>query len=52
MHHGKHLKRLGRKTTLHRQDMLRNMLTSLIKHGRIETTWTKAKSLQRLADKV
>ncbi|KAI9298306.1 50S ribosomal protein L17, partial [Neoconidiobolus thromboides FSU 785] len=52
MYHGKHLKKLGRKTTQHRMDMLKNMVTSLIKNDRIETTWVKAKSMQRLADKM
>jgi large subunit ribosomal protein L17 len=32
--------------------MLRNMVTSLIKHERIETTLPKAKELRHLADKV
>ena len=30
--------------------MLRNMVTSLIHHGRIETTVPKAKELRRVAD--
>ncbi len=32
--------------------MLRNMVTSLIKHERIVTTLAKAKTLQRVADKI
>ncbi|MEG3066929.1 MAG: 50S ribosomal protein L17 [Syntrophaceticus schinkii] len=32
--------------------MLRNMTTSLIKEERIETTLTRAKEVQRLADKM
>ena len=44
-------RRLGR-TTSHKWAMLRNMVTSLIKHERIETTLPKAKELRHLADKV
>eukprot|EP01102_Stenamoeba_stenopodia_P000842 TRINITY_DN10791_c0_g1_i1.p1 TRINITY_DN10791_c0_g1~~TRINITY_DN10791_c0_g1_i1.p1 ORF type:complete len:172 (-),score=35.15 TRINITY_DN10791_c0_g1_i1:93-608(-) len=40
---------LGR-TASHRKLMLRNMATSLILHTRIETTLTKAKRLQPLAE--
>jgi ribosomal protein L17 len=36
----------------HKWAMLRNMVTSLIKHERIETTMPKAKELRRVADKV
>jgi large subunit ribosomal protein L17 len=32
--------------------MLRNMLTSLIEHEQITTTWFKAKEVQRIADKL
>jgi large subunit ribosomal protein L17 len=32
--------------------MLRNMTTSIIAHGRIETTETRAKELRKLADKM
>ncbi|KAJ1659800.1 54S ribosomal protein L8, mitochondrial [Dispira simplex] len=39
-------------TWSYRRAMYRNMLTSLIKYGRIETTVTKAKELCRVADKV
>ncbi|HHW29265.1 MAG TPA: 50S ribosomal protein L17 [Syntrophomonadaceae bacterium] len=35
-----------------RRAMLRNMTTSLIKEERIETTLTRAKEVQRLADKM
>ncbi len=35
-----------------RRAMLRNMTTSLIKEERIETTVTRAKEVQRLADKM
>ena len=44
-------RKLGR-TTSHRIAMLRNMVTSLFEHGRIETTTEKAKELRRVADKM
>ncbi len=44
-------RRLDR-TTEHRTAMLRNMVTSLIRHERIVTTTPKAKELKRFADKV
>jgi large subunit ribosomal protein L17 len=44
-------RRLDR-TTEHRTAMFRNMVTSLIRHERIETTVPKAKELKRIADKV
>ncbi|HBH11883.1 MAG: LSU ribosomal protein L17p, partial [Clostridiales bacterium 38_11] len=47
---GKHRK-LGRQSD-HRVAMLRNMTTSIIAHGRIETTETRAKELRKLADKM
>ena len=43
--------KLGR-TTAHRRAMLANMASSLIKHGRIETTLPKAKALRGLADRL
>ncbi|MGB5822499.1 MAG: 50S ribosomal protein L17 [Proteocatella sp.] len=36
----------------HRNLMLRNMTTDLLKHGRITTTETRAKELKRMADKM
>lgn len=42
---------LGR-TGSHRRAMFRNMVTSLIQHGRIQTTLVKAKALRHLADRV
>jgi len=42
---------LGRKSS-HRQALLRNLVTSLIKHESISTTWHKAKEAQRLADQL
>ncbi len=50
----RHLK-AGRKlsrTTSHRLATLRNMVTSLIEHERIQTTDAKAKELKRFADKI
>lgn len=44
------LRKLGRPTD-HRKAMLRNQVTSLLKHGRIETTVNKAKETQRMAEK-
>mmetsp|Transcript_8263 Transcript_8263/g.9412 ORF Transcript_8263/g.9412 Transcript_8263/m.9412 type:complete len:196 (-) Transcript_8263:30-617(-) len=44
-------RKLGRKTS-HKWAMLRNMVTSLIKHERIVTTVAKAKELRHLADHV
>mmetsp|Transcript_7539 Transcript_7539/g.10219 ORF Transcript_7539/g.10219 Transcript_7539/m.10219 type:complete len:179 (-) Transcript_7539:71-607(-) len=40
------------RTPTHKWAMLRNMVTSLIKHERIQTTLPKAKELRYLADKV
>ncbi|SMQ55950.1 unnamed protein product [Zymoseptoria tritici ST99CH_3D7] len=36
----------------HRKALLRNLVTSLIKHESIQTTWPKAKEAQRLAEKL
>lgn len=51
MRHKKAGRKLGR-TTSHREAMLRNMVCSLIEHGRITTTVPKAKEARRLAEKV
>jgi ribosomal protein L17 len=40
------------RSSSHRQALLRNLVTSLIKHESITTTWAKAKEAQRLAEKV
>ncbi|HHU61253.1 MAG TPA: 50S ribosomal protein L17 [Natronincola sp.] len=45
------LKKLGR-TSGHRKALLRNQVTDLVLHGRIETTIPKAKSIKPLADKM
>lgn len=49
MRHGKALRKLGRNPS-HRRALLRNLATSLIIHGRIETTLPKAKELKSVAD--
>ena len=51
MRHNKHHASLG-VTREHRAAMLSNMGASLIKHGRIETTLTKAKALRPFIEKV
>lgn len=45
------MRKLGLRTDP-RRAMLRNMTTSLLKEERIETTLTRAKEVQRLADKM
>ncbi|HLR35627.1 MAG TPA: 50S ribosomal protein L17 [Tissierellales bacterium] len=45
------LRKLGRRTD-HRKAMLRNQVTSLLEHGKIETTVTKAKETKRMTDKM
>ena len=42
---------LGRDSA-HRQALLRNLVTSLIDHESIATTWPKAKEAQRVAEKL
>ncbi len=51
MRHKKTVKKLGVKKN-HRQAMMRNMVVSLLDHGRIITTHAKAKVLKSLADKM
>jgi len=51
MRHNKHHASLG-VTREHRESMLSNMAASLIKHGRIKTTVTKAKALRPFIEKV
>lgn len=45
------LRKLGRPTD-HRKAMLRNLVTSLLRHGKIETTVTRAKETKRMAEKM
>ena len=40
------------RSSAHRQALLRNLVTSLIAHESIRTTWHKAKEAQRLAEKL
>jgi large subunit ribosomal protein L17 len=51
MRHGNGLKKLNRSST-HRRATLRNMVTALFTHGRIETTHIKAKALRPVAEKL
>ncbi|MCK9362728.1 MAG: 50S ribosomal protein L17 [Syntrophales bacterium] len=51
MGQGKFGSKLGR-TTSHRKAMLRNMVTSLFKYEKIQTTNTKAQELKKVADKM
>ncbi|KAK0719691.1 ribosomal protein L17 [Lasiosphaeris hirsuta] len=40
------------RTSSHRQALLRNLVTSLVREEAIHTTWPKAKEAQRLAEKL
>jgi large subunit ribosomal protein L17 len=51
MRHNKSGRKFGR-TSSHRQAMTRNMITSLLRAGRIETTEAKAKELRRWVEKL
>jgi len=51
MRHAKRGGKLGR-TSAHRKAMLRNLVTSLLDHERIETTDAKAKEVRRLTDRM
>ncbi len=51
MRHRKSGRKLNR-TSSHRHMMLRNMVTSLLDHGQIQTTLAKAKEVRRLADRI
>ncbi len=51
MRHKTLSRRLSR-TTSHRRAMMRNMVTSLFQHDKIETTWIKAKELRPLAERM
>ena len=50
MRHNKHHASLG-VTREHREAMLSNLASSLIEHGRIQTTLTKAKALRPFIEK-
>ncbi len=45
------LRKLGRRTD-HRTAMLRNQVQSLFEHGRIQTSVTRAKETQKIAEKM
>ncbi|MBU2512457.1 50S ribosomal protein L17 [bacterium] len=51
MRHLKAGKRLGI-TTSHRKAMMRNLVTSLLEHGEIKTTITRAKEMRKYFDKM
>ncbi len=51
MRHRKRKGKLGRDSA-HRSALLRNMVTSLLKHEQIETTDAKAAELQRIAERM
>ncbi|UCG42361.1 MAG: 50S ribosomal protein L17 [candidate division WOR-3 bacterium] len=51
MRHGSKLKKLGRDSS-HREAMFRNMLTSLVRYERIQTTLPKAKEARRFAERL
>jgi large subunit ribosomal protein L17 len=51
MKHRMHTRHLGRSSP-HRKALMRNMVTSLLEHERIETTDAKAKELRRVADRM
>ncbi|MEE9555328.1 MAG: 50S ribosomal protein L17 [candidate division Zixibacteria bacterium] len=51
MRHGKHVRKLG-VTRSHREAMMSNMANSLLEHGKIKTTTTRAKELQGRVEKL
>ena len=51
MRHRKGKRKLNRNSS-HRKALMRNMVTSLLDHERIETTDAKAKELRRVADRM
>ena len=51
MRHQKTGRKFGR-STAHRKAMSRNLVTSLLDHGRIETTEAKGKELRRWVERV
>ena len=51
MRHLKSGKRLG-VTTSHRKAMMRNLVTSILEHGEIKTTITRAKEMRKYLDKM
>ena len=51
MRHKSASRRLSR-TTPHRRAMMRNLVTSLFLHDKVETTWAKAKEVKPVAEKM
>jgi large subunit ribosomal protein L17 len=51
MRHRALSRKFGR-TSAHRRAMVRNMVTSLLEHGRVETTDAKAKEVRRVAERM
>lgn len=51
MRHVKGYRKLGRDSD-HRNAMLRNLATSFLEHGRIQTTVTRAKEVRRMVEKI
>ena len=51
MRHRVSVKKFNR-TSAHRKAMLSNMLTSLLKYEKIETTKEKGRAIKQLADKI
>lgn len=51
MRHGKKGRQFGRNSS-HRRALFRNLVTSLLEHGSIETTEAKAKEIRGIADKM
>ena len=51
MRHRARSRKFGR-TSTHRLAMYRNMVTSLLEHGRVETTDAKAKEVRRIAERM
>jgi len=51
MRHRARSRKFGR-TSAHRLAMYRNMVTSLLEHGRVETTDAKAKEVRRIAERM
>ena len=51
MRHGHGYRKLGRECS-HRRALLRNLATSLLEHGRIETTLPKAKELRGIVERL
>ena len=51
MRHRKKVPKLGR-TASHRDAMLRNLATDLLRHEKVRTTLAKAKAVRRVADRM